>query len=162
MPHSPEAYQTILAAIEKDVACLRGSAKFEDLTRLELIEALVRYKQAGGPLPSGRRGTGKSQAQAAMLEYAQALKGTVRDAVAANPVAYHELLSNIIGGLKTEKLSDPAVFPKHEHLAKFLGHFITEDDIFGPSSPFNKKAWDEVLHGQARANIVRQAIRLAW
>jgi hypothetical protein len=23
MPHSPEAYQTILAAIEKDVACLR-------------------------------------------------------------------------------------------------------------------------------------------
>jgi hypothetical protein len=90
------------------------------------------------------------------------LKGTVRDAVAANPVAYHDLLSGIIGGLKTKKLRDPDMYPSHEHLAKFLRHFITEDDIFGSSSPFNKQAWDEVKNAQSRAGIVRQALRLAW
>jgi hypothetical protein len=107
------------------------------------------------------RGTAPPQ-QVVMLEYAQGMKGTVRDTVAANPVAYHELLSNIIVGLKTTKLRDPLVFPGHEHLAKFLSHFIPEDDIFGPRSPFNKAAWDEVRNAQSRASIVRQAIRVAW
>jgi len=81
-------------------------------------------------------------------------KGTIRDIIADNPDVFSEFLRDISVGLK--KMCG---YPKHEVLTKFLGNYLSQDDIFGEKSPFNETRWKHVAHDNARNLIVCEALR---
>jgi hypothetical protein len=133
--------------------------EFEALTSLDLLTVLLRYEEDVDTLTEGMRSTGPAE-KVTMMEYGSTFKDTVRDAVAAHLTVYHDFLSTMTeDGLKSMQAG---VYPSHEQFDKFLRHFLTEVEIHGPVSPFNKRKWDCAAHDCVRTNIVRPALRLTW
>ncbi len=78
-------------------------------------------------MPLGARGS-VGRDNGASLTYARFFKGTIRDAVAADPQAYHAFLGGIQKNLRARPHS--LNFPEHKILAQFLAHFISAPEIF--------------------------------
>ena len=83
IPHSQEAYDTVLVALERILGYDRGQWRAR-VKRPQIVETLRKYCTEGGTLPSVPRGRSDEQHRA-FLCYNRFLKGTVRDIVEENP-----------------------------------------------------------------------------
>ena len=116
--------------------------------------ALDGYKRRGGRILRGSRAATK-QVRRGALGMARFFKGTIRDVITDKPDVFSEFLRDIPDGLKAMG----GTHPKHEVLTKFLGNYLSQDDIFGTTSPFNETRWKHVAHDNARNLIVCEALR---
>ena len=150
LAHTVENYEMVMAEVTTE---LGGAKEASSTTRAMLMGALDGNKRRGGRMLGGSRANTPEVRQGAlgMLLF---FKGTIRDVITDKPDVFSEFLRDIRGGLK--KMCG---YPKHEVLTKFLGNYLSQDDIFGEKSPFNETRWKHVVHDNARNLIVCETLR---
>ena len=97
-----------MVAVEIELGSRSGTAAFEAIPRSVRMDALLRYKDGGDELPLGARGS-VGEDNGASLMYARFFKGTIRDAVAAHPLAYDAFLRGMSKNLHARPCS--LIFP---------------------------------------------------